>query len=138
MVESSDIMWSTREGNGKPLQYFCFENPMNNMKRQKYMTLKNEPPSWKVPNRLLGKNGEIISERMKRWSQSGNDTQLWMCLVVKVKSGALNNNVASVHSVQFSRSVVSDSLQPHESQHARPPCPSPTPGVHSDSRPSSQ
>ena len=40
-------------------------------------------------------------------------------------------------SVQFSRSVVSDSLQPHELQHARPPYPSPTPGVHSDSRPSS-
>ena len=37
-----------------------------------------------------------------------------------------------------SRSVVSDSLRPHESQHARPPCPSPTPGVHSDSHPSSQ
>ena len=41
-------------------------------------------------------------------------------------------------SVQFSCSVVSDSLRPHESQHARPPCPSPSPGVHSDSRPSSQ
>ena len=41
-------------------------------------------------------------------------------------------------SVQFSRSVGSDSLWPHESQHARPPCPSPTTGVHSDSRPSSQ
>ena len=41
-------------------------------------------------------------------------------------------------SVQFSRSVVSDSLRPHESQHARPPCPSTTPGVHSDPRPSSQ
>ena len=41
-------------------------------------------------------------------------------------------------SVQFSRSVVSDSLQPHESQHARPPCPSQTSGVHSDSHPSSQ
>ena len=40
-------------------------------------------------------------------------------------------------SVHFSRSVVSDSLRPHDSQHARPPCPSPTPGVHSDSRPSS-
>ena len=39
--------------------------------------------------------------------------------------------------IQFSRSVMSDSLQPHESQHARPPCPSPAPGVHSDSRPSS-
>ena len=40
-------------------------------------------------------------------------------------------------SVQFSRSVVSDSLRPLESQHTRPPCPSPTPGVHSDSHPSS-
>ena len=41
-------------------------------------------------------------------------------------------------SVQFSRSVMSDFLQPHESQHARPPCPSPTPGVHPDSHPLSQ
>ena len=41
----------------------------------------------------------------------------------------------SFSSVQFSHSVVSDSLQPHELQHARPPCPSPTPGVHPDSRP---
>ena len=40
--------------------------------------------------------------------------------------------------VQFSRSVMSDSLRPHESQHARPPCPSPTPRVHSDSCPLSQ
>ena len=39
---------------------------------------------------------------------------------------------------QISRSVVSDSLRPHESQHSRPPCPSPTPGVHSNSRPSSR
>ena len=44
----------------------------------------------------------------------------------------------SIRSDQISRSVVSDSLQPHELQHARPPCPSPTPGVHSDSRPSSR
>ena len=41
-------------------------------------------------------------------------------------------------SVQFRRSVVSDSLRPHESQHARPPCPSPTPGVHPNPRPSSR
>ena len=50
-------------------------------------------------------------------------------------------NTESVHtfsSVQFSCSVVSNSLRPHELQHARPPCPSPTPGVHPDSRPSSQ
>ena len=37
-------MWSTGEGNGKPLQYSCFENPMNSMKRQKYKTLKDELP----------------------------------------------------------------------------------------------
>ena len=43
MVESSDKMWSTGEGNGKPLQYSCLENPMNRMKRQKDKTLKNEP-----------------------------------------------------------------------------------------------
>ena len=43
-----------------------------------------------------------------------------------------------ISTVQFSRSVVSDSLRPHELQHARPPGPSPSPGVHSDSRPSSQ
>ena len=40
------------------------------------------------------------------------------------------NIFLTISSVQFSRSVVSDSLRPHESQHARPPCPSPTPGVH--------
>ena len=48
-------------------------------------------------------------------------------------------NKKTVSSVsQFSRSVMSDSLRPHESQHARPPCPSPTPGVHPDSHPLSQ
>ena len=44
MVESSDKTWSTGEGNGKPLQYSCFENLMNSMKRQKDRTLKDELP----------------------------------------------------------------------------------------------
>ena len=44
MVESSDKMWSTGEGKGKPLQYSCFDNPMNSMKRQKDKTLKDELP----------------------------------------------------------------------------------------------
>ena len=48
------------------------------------------------------------------------------------------NSEMLLSSVQFSRSVVSNSLRPHELQHARPPCPSPTPRVHSDSHPSSQ
>ena len=44
MVESSDKMWSTGEGNGTPLQYSCLENTMNSMKRQKDRTLKDELP----------------------------------------------------------------------------------------------
>ena len=44
MVESSDKIWSPGEGNGKPLQYSCLENPMNIMKWQKDMTLKDELP----------------------------------------------------------------------------------------------
>ena len=63
-------------------------------------------------------------------------------LRLRTNKGSINQYVLLIHcspnlcQVQFSRSVVSDSLQPHESQHARPPCPSPTPGVHSDSCPS--
>ena len=44
MVESSDKMWSTGEGNGKPLQYSFLENSMNSMKRQKDRTMKDELP----------------------------------------------------------------------------------------------
>ena len=44
MVESSDKTWPSGEGNGKPLQYFCLENPMNSMKRQKDRTLKDKLP----------------------------------------------------------------------------------------------
>ena len=44
MVENYDKMWSTGEGNGKPFQYSCLENPMNSVKRQKDMTLKDELP----------------------------------------------------------------------------------------------
>ena len=44
MVEGSDKTWSTGEGNGKPIQYSCLENPMNSMKRQKDMTWKDELP----------------------------------------------------------------------------------------------
>ena len=47
MVESSDKIWSTGEGNGKPLHYSCLENPMNSTKRQKDRILKDEL-SWLV------------------------------------------------------------------------------------------
>ena len=45
-MESSDKTWSTGEGNGKPLQYSCLENPMNSMRRQKDKTLKDELPRF--------------------------------------------------------------------------------------------
>ena len=69
---------STGEGNGKPLQYSCLENPMNSMKRQNDRILKEELPSQYVPKMLLEISGEIIPERMKGRSQSKNNTQLWM------------------------------------------------------------
>ena len=72
---------------------------------------------------------------------------LWVCMVCSLHphvvdqgSDTCNFNCFSVQfsSVHFSLSVMSDSLWPHESQHARPPCPSPTPGVYSNSHPSSR
>ena len=69
MAESSDKTWFTGEGNGKPLWFSCFENPMNSVKRQKGMTLKDE-----LPNMLLEISGEITAEIRKRWSQSKNNT----------------------------------------------------------------
>ena len=59
-------------------------------------------------------------------------------LIVKIAIFASKVTMSNVQFSQFSHSVVSNSLPSHESQHARPPCPSPTPGVHSDSCPSSQ
>ena len=53
-MQSSDKMWSTGEGNGKSLQYSCLENPMNNMKRQKDRTLKDELPSLVVAHFATG------------------------------------------------------------------------------------
>ena len=98
MVERSDRMWSTGEGNGKPLQYSCLEKPMNSMKRQNDRILKEEFPRSVMPNMLLEISGEITPERMKGWSQSKNNTQLWMRLVIESKSES---------------EVLCDSLRPH-------------------------
>ena len=78
MVERSDRMWSIGGMNSKPLQYSCLETPMNSMKKQKDRTLKDELPKSKVPNMLLEISGEKPPERMKGWTQSKNNTQLWM------------------------------------------------------------
>ena len=62
MVERSDRMWSTGEGNGKPLQYYCLDNPMNSMIRQKDRTLKDELPRLVGAQYLLQISREITPE----------------------------------------------------------------------------
>ena len=68
MMERSDRMWSTGEGDGKTLQYSCRENPMNSMKRQNDRILKEKLPRSVGANMLLEISGEITPERMKGWS----------------------------------------------------------------------
>ena len=97
------------EGNGNPLQCSCLENP-------------RDGGLWWAAVYGVAQS----RTRLKRLSSSSSSSVITLVFHVPIRSD------------QISCSVVSDSLQPHESQHARPPCPSPTPGVHSDSSPSSQ
>ena len=94
MVERSDRMWSTGEENGKPLQYSCLENPMNSMKRQKDMTLKDELP------RSVGAQ-YATGEEWKNNSRKNEETEskLKQCAVMDVtddgsKVRSYKNNIA--------------------------------------------
>ena len=94
MVERSDRVWSTGEGKGKPLQYSCLENPMNSMKRQNDRILKDELPRLVAAQYATGDQWRNNSRRMKGWSQSKNNTQLWMGLVIEARSDAVKRNIA--------------------------------------------
>ena len=72
--------------------FSILENPMNSMKRQKDRTLKDELPRSVSADMLLEISGEITPERMKGWSQSKNNTQLWMGLVMEARSDAVKSN----------------------------------------------
>ena len=63
MVERSDKMWSTREGNGKPLQYSCLENPMSSMKSEKDRTLKDGLPRSVGAQYVTGDQGRNNSRK---------------------------------------------------------------------------
>ena len=77
MVERSDTTWSTEEGNGKPLQYSCLESPMNSMKRQKVITLKDEIPLRLVDAQYAtGEDQKNRSRKNEEAGQSRNDAQL--------------------------------------------------------------
>ena len=103
------------EGNGNPLQCSCLENT-------------RDGGAW-----LAAVYGVAQSRTLLKRLSSSSRLSVPLVLNQLCELGLL-----FYFSVQFSLSVASDSLRPHESQHTRPPCPSPTPGVHSDSRPSSQ
>ena len=115
-------------------------NHINHLASQVVLVLKNLPTNA----RDTGDIGSIPESGRPSGEGHGNPLQ-YSCLVNPVDRGAWWSMVhmvaksrtllklLSTHSsVQSSRSVVSDSLRPHESQYARPPCPSPTPGVHSN------
>ena len=67
------------------------------------------------------------------WSYPSHTSKCYPYFLTQFEFFCIKEITYISSSVQFSHSVVSDSLRPHESQHARPPCPSPTPGVHSNS-----
>ena len=76
MLESSDKMWSTGEGNGKKLQHSCLENPMNSMKRQKDRTLKDELPGSVGAQHATGDHWGNNSRKNEETQPKKNNTQL--------------------------------------------------------------
>ena len=94
MVESSEKMWSTEEGNDKPLQYSCLENLMNSMKRQYDRILKEELPRLVGAQYAARDQWRNNSKKNEEMDPKQNNTQLWMWLVMEVKSDAVKNNIA--------------------------------------------
>ena len=78
MVERSDRMWFTGEGNGKPLQHSCLQTPMNSMKRQNDWILKEEPPRSVGAQYATGDQWRNNSRKNEGMEQSKKNTQLWM------------------------------------------------------------
>ena len=122
--------WNITRGLRPILCFFCPRNAGSFCCR---MIFRNQDLQW--AHCYWG----VIASRPSQWTELEN-----VCFYVHIDLCIYHYFYISIYihfksmslfsSVQFSRSVVSNSLRPHESQHTRPPCPSPTPGVHSDSR----
>ena len=115
----------------KPLTVWITTNWENFFKRRKYQTTL--PASWEICMQIKKQQLEPDMEQ-----QTGSKLRKEYVKAVYCHLAYLTYMQSQFSSVQFSCSVMSDSLWPHESQHARPPCPSPTPEVHSNSRPLSR
>ena len=85
IVKSSDKTWSSGGGNGKPLQYSCYKNPMNSMKRQKYMTPEDEPPKWDAVQDGPGDEWRAITNSFRKNEAAGLKQK--RCSVVNVSGG---------------------------------------------------
>ena len=97
MVESLTKPGPLEKRMANHISILAFRNPMNSKKRQKDMTPEDETPRSEGIQYLMGKSrGQLLiaPERMKQPGQSRNNVPLWMCLVVKVKSNAVKNNIA--------------------------------------------
>ena len=93
-AKSSDKMWSTGEMNGKPLQYSCLKHPMNSMKRQKDRTLKDKLPRSVGAQYATGDQWRNKYRKNEETEPKKNNTQLWMQLVMEVKSNAVNSSIS--------------------------------------------
>ena len=94
MVERSDRMWSTGEGNGKPLQSFCLENPMNSMKKQKDRTLKDEVPRSVGAKYATGDHGRNNSRKNEGMEPKQKQHPLVNVTGDGSRSDAVKSNIA--------------------------------------------
>ena len=94
MVESSDRMWSTGEGKGKPLQYSCFENPMNSLERQTDRTLKDELPRSVGAQYVTGDWWRNDSRKNEGMEPKQNQYPVVDVKVIEERSDVVKSNIA--------------------------------------------
>ena len=97
MMEKPDRMWSTGEGNGKPLQYSCLEHPMKSMKRQKDRTLKGELPRLVSAQYATGdqwRNNSRKNEGMEPKQKQCPVVDGTRSKVIEARSDAVKSNIA--------------------------------------------
>ena len=94
MVERSNRIWYTGEGNGKPLQYSCLENPVDTIKSQKYRTLKDELPRSEGAQYATGDQWRNNFRKKEGMEQKQSNTLLWMGLVIEARFNDVKSNIA--------------------------------------------
>jgi len=94
MVERSDRMWSTGEGNGKPLQYSCLENPMNSMKRQNDRILKKELPRSLGAQYATGDQWRNNSRKNEGMEPKQKQYSVVIVTGDKARSNAVKSNIS--------------------------------------------